>query len=65
MSAQDGDLVTEQQDLDVLRCVGSGEQRQPGQHAGDDQVRESKGHGGDPDGRPASRDCEAGRRRKR
>jgi hypothetical protein len=45
MSAQDGDLVTEQQDLDVLRCVGSGEQRQPGQHAGEDQVHESKGHG--------------------
>ena len=41
----DGDLVPEHQDLDVLGRVGSGEQRQPAQHAGEHQVRESKGHG--------------------
>ena len=46
VSAQHGDLVAEQQDLGVLGCVGAGEQRQPGQHAGEHQVRESKGHGG-------------------
>ena len=44
VSAQHGDLVTEHQDLDVLGCVGSGEQRQPAQHAGEQQVGESEGH---------------------
>ena len=44
MSAQHGDLVTEQEDLDVLRCVGSGEQRQPAQHADEHQIGKSKGH---------------------
>jgi hypothetical protein len=46
VSAQHGDFVTQDQDLDVLGCVGAGELRQPGQHAGEHQVRESKGHGG-------------------
>jgi hypothetical protein len=46
VSAQHGDFVTQDQDLDVLGCVGAAEQRQPGQHAGEDQVRESEGHGG-------------------
>jgi hypothetical protein len=41
VSAQHGDLVTEDQDLDVFGCVGSGEQRQPTQHAGEQQVGES------------------------
>jgi hypothetical protein len=45
VSAQHGDLVPEHQDLDVLRRVGSGEQRQPAQHAGERQVGESKCHG--------------------
>jgi hypothetical protein len=45
VSAQHGDLVTEQQDLDVLGCLGASEQRQPAQHAGEHQVRESQGHG--------------------
>jgi hypothetical protein len=37
--------VPEHQDLDVVGCVGPGEQRQPAQHAGECQVRESKDHG--------------------
>jgi hypothetical protein len=65
VSAQHGDFVTEQQDLDVLRCVGPGEQRQPGQQAREYQVRESKGHDERSCWRLASRDCEAGWRRKR
>jgi hypothetical protein len=40
---RDGDFVPGWQDLDVLGCVGSGERRQPAQHAGERQVRESKG----------------------
>jgi hypothetical protein len=44
-SSKYGDLVAEHQDLDVLGCVGSGEQRQPTQHAGEHQVCESKSHG--------------------
>jgi hypothetical protein len=44
VSAQYGDLVTEHQDLNVLGCVGPGEERQPAQPAGEHQVRESKGH---------------------
>ena len=44
-SSEYGDLVAEHQDLDVLGCVGSGEQRQPTQHAGEHQVCESKSHG--------------------
>jgi len=28
-------LVTEHEDLDVLDCVGPGEQRQPAQHSGE------------------------------
>jgi hypothetical protein len=45
VSAQYGDLVSEHQDLDVLGCVGSGEQRQPAQDASEHPVREAKGHG--------------------
>jgi hypothetical protein len=47
VSAQHGDLVTEHQDLDVLGCIGSSEQRQPAQRAGEQQIGESKGHSGD------------------
>jgi hypothetical protein len=43
--AQHGDLVPQRQNLDVLRGVGAGEQRQPAQHANEHQVRESQGHG--------------------
>jgi hypothetical protein len=43
VSAQHGDFVTEDQDLDVLGCVGAGEQYQPAQHAGEQQVHESEG----------------------
>ena len=35
------ELVTEHEDLDVLDCVGPGEQRQPAQHSGEHQVTES------------------------
>jgi hypothetical protein len=45
VSAQHGDLVTKHQDFDVLGCVGSGEQRQSAQHAGEHQIGESKSHG--------------------
>jgi hypothetical protein len=45
VSSQHGDIVAEHQDLNVLGCVGPGEQRQPAQHAGEHQARESKGHG--------------------
>jgi hypothetical protein len=38
--AQHSDRVTQHQDLDVLGRVGSGEQRQPAQHADEEQVRE-------------------------
>jgi hypothetical protein len=44
VSAQHGFIVTEHQDLDILGCVGSGEQRQPAQHAGEHQIDESKSH---------------------
>jgi hypothetical protein len=36
--------VPQRQDLDVLRRVGAGEQRQPAQHANEYQVDESEGH---------------------
>ena len=42
--AQHGDLVAKHQNLDVLGCVGASEQRQPAQHAGEHQVRETEGH---------------------
>jgi hypothetical protein len=41
-----GFLVAEPQDLDVLGCIGSGEQRQPAQYAGEQQIGESEGHDG-------------------
>jgi hypothetical protein len=44
-AAQHRDLVAQDKDLDILRGVGSGEQRQPAQDLGQHQVRESKGHG--------------------
>jgi hypothetical protein len=34
----------EHQDLDVLGCVGPGEQHQTAQHAGEQQIRESESH---------------------
>ena len=34
-------LVTEHEVLDVLDCFGPGEQRQPAQHSGEQQVTES------------------------
>ena len=45
-SAQHGDLVAQHHDLDVFRGVGSGEQCQPAEHAGERQVDESEGHSG-------------------
>jgi hypothetical protein len=45
VAAQHGDLVMQHQDLDVLGGISAGEQRQPAQHAGEHQVRESEGHG--------------------
>ena len=45
VSTQHGDLIAEHQDFDVLGCLGSGEQRQPAQHADEREVCESKGHG--------------------
>jgi hypothetical protein len=38
VSAEHGDLVSEHQDLDVLGCTGSTEQRQPAQYAGEQQI---------------------------
>ena len=46
VSAQDGDLVPQHEDLDVLGGIGPGEQRQPTCYAGEHQVRESEGHDG-------------------
>ena len=40
-----GELVTEHEDLDVFGCAGSGEQRQPAQHPGEQEIDESEGHG--------------------
>jgi hypothetical protein len=37
VSKQCGDLVPEHQDLDVLGCIGPGEQREPAQHNGGDR----------------------------
>jgi hypothetical protein len=45
-AAQDGDFMTQHQDLDVLCRIGAGEQRQPAQHASKHQVDESEGHSG-------------------
>jgi hypothetical protein len=36
--------VTQHEDLDVFRCIGAGEQRQPAQHPSEHQVGESEGH---------------------
>ena len=44
VAAQHGDLMTQHQNLDVLGGIRAGEQRQPAQHAGKHQVRESEGH---------------------
>jgi hypothetical protein len=46
VSAQHGEFVTQDQDLDVRGCVGAGDQRQPAQHARERQVRESEGPSG-------------------
>jgi len=46
LSTQHGDLVAEHKDFDVLGCVGAGEQCQPAQQAGEQQVGESEGHSG-------------------
>jgi hypothetical protein len=43
-AAQYRDLVPKCQDLGVLGGVGAGEQRQPAQHANEQQVDESEGH---------------------
>jgi Endoribonuclease L-PSP len=43
-STQHRDVVPEHQDLDVLGCVGPVDHRQPAQHAGEHEVRESKDH---------------------
>ena len=43
-AAEHGDLVTQHKDFDVLGGVGAGEQRQPAQHASEDQVGESERH---------------------
>jgi hypothetical protein len=37
--------VTQHEDLGIFGGFGAGEQRQPVQHAGGHQVRESEGHG--------------------
>jgi hypothetical protein len=44
-AAQYGDFVPQREDLGVLRGVGAGEQRHPVQHAYEQQVDESEGHG--------------------
>ena len=43
---QHADLMLLGQDLEVLGCIGAGEQRHPAQHSGEHQVGESEGHGG-------------------
>ena len=43
-STQDGDLVPEHQDLDVLGCIRASEQRQPAQQTGEEQIGGSEGH---------------------
>jgi len=44
MSAQHCDLVAQYEYLDILDGVGPGEQHEPAQHSGKDEVRESKRH---------------------
>ena len=44
MSAHYGGLVSAHEDVDVLGCVGAGEQRQSAQDAGERQVCESDSH---------------------
>jgi hypothetical protein len=38
--------VTEHQDLNVLGCIGAGEQRQPTEHPDEQQVGESESRSG-------------------
>ena len=46
VTQQARNFVTQHEDLDVFRCIGAGEQRQPAQHASEHQVDESEGHSG-------------------
>jgi hypothetical protein len=39
VAAQNGELVAQHEDLDVLVCLGAGEQRYPAHGTGHDQVR--------------------------
>jgi hypothetical protein len=52
VSTEYGELVTEHEDLDVFGWAGSGEQRQPAQHPGEQQTEESEDH--------SERACSAG-----
>jgi hypothetical protein len=44
LALEDGDLMTQEEDLGVLGAVGAGEQGQPAEHAEHRQVGESLWH---------------------
>jgi len=47
LSAQDRDLVAQDEDLGVLGCLRSGQQSEPAEELAEDQVEESERHAGD------------------
>ena len=44
LTTEDSDLMTEHQDLDVLRGVAAGEQRQPAEQPDHEQIGEAEEH---------------------
>jgi hypothetical protein len=44
LPAQDRHLVTQNEDLGVLRGGGSGQQREPAEHTAEDQVQQARRH---------------------
>ena len=44
LALQDGDLMTQHQDLGVLDVVGAGQQGQPAAQPEEDQVEQAEGH---------------------
>jgi hypothetical protein len=52
LSAQDRDLVAQDEDLGVLGCLRSGQQSEPADELAQAQVEESERHAGDDRGPP-------------
>jgi hypothetical protein len=45
LTAEHGDFVAQEEDLEVFDCGVAGEQPQPAEHGDTDQVQQSKQHG--------------------